>query len=100
MSVLLARYQVRDPGRFRTVYDAFAPTRTAQGARAHRLLASEADPARFVAVIEFDDAAAAELYAHSAARATALDEAGVLERDDEVMRLERSDGAGREVPGG
>ncbi|WP_217922328.1 hypothetical protein [Miltoncostaea oceani] len=98
MSVLLARYRVADPGRFRTVYDAFAATRAAHGARAHRLLASEADPARFVAVIEFDDAAAAELYAHSAARATALDEAGVVEREDEVMRLERAGGAGREVP--
>ncbi len=98
MSVLLARYRVADPGRFRTVYDAFAATRAAHGARAHRLLASEADPARFVAVIEFDDAAAAELYAHSAARATALDEAGVVEREDEVMRLERAGGTGREVP--
>lgn len=99
MSVLLARYRVRDPGRFRTVYDAFDATRRAHGARAHRLLTSEADPTTFVAVIEFDDAAAAELYAHSAARATALDEAGVLEREDEVMRLERLGGDGAEVPG-
>jgi hypothetical protein len=98
MSVLLARYTVRDAGRFRTVYDAFDDTRRAQGARAHRLLASEADPTRFVAVIEFDDAAAAELYAHSAVRATALEEAGVVEREDEVMRLERSSGTGAEVP--
>ncbi len=99
MSVLLARYRVRDPGRFRLVYDSFDETRRSHGARAHRLLASEADPTRLVAVIEFDDAAAAELYAHSAVRATALDEAGVLEREDEVMRLERSAGDGRAVPG-
>lgn len=99
MSVLLARYVVRDAGRFRTVYDAFDENRRSHGARAHRLLASEADPTHFVAVIEFDDAAAAELYAHSAARAEALDEAGVLEREDEVMRLERVGGQSAEVPG-
>lgn len=85
MSVLMARYAVRELDRFRAVFDGFEATRGEHGSTGHRLLASPDDPTRVVVLIDFPSRQAAEGFAASAQRLAALDEAGVVERDDEIL---------------
>ncbi len=86
MIVLMARYRVEDLDRFLTVFKGFEATRRDHGATGHRLLGSPLeDPKRVVALIEFGSRKEAEAFAVSAAREAALDQAGVLERVDEIL---------------
>jgi hypothetical protein len=85
MSVLMARYRVRELDRFRAVFDGFEATRAERGSTGHRLLVSPEEPTRVVVLIDFPSRAAAEGFASSAERLTALEEAGVVERDDEIL---------------
>ena len=85
MIVLMARYRVGELDRFLAVFEGFEATRRDSGATGHRLLGSLEDPKRLVALIEFGSREAAEAFAAGAERATALDEAGVLERADEIL---------------
>ncbi len=85
MSLLMARYRVRELDRFRAVFDGFEATRGAHGSTGHRLLASPEDPLRVVALIDFPSRPAAEGFAASAERLAALEEAGVVEREDEIL---------------
>lgn len=83
MAVLLARYRVRDPQAFRRVFDGFEVTRFRHGATGHRLLGD--GDRRIVVLIEFPDSAAARAFAADPARLAALEEAGVTDRDDEIL---------------
>ncbi len=86
MIVLMARYQVKDFDRFLTVFKGFEATRRDGGSTGHRLLRSQlGDPERVIAIIEFGSRKEAEAFAASRARETALVEAGVLERMDEIL---------------
>lgn len=85
MSVLLATYGVSDLERFRTVFDALDPTRREHGSTGHRLLRSADDPTRVVVLIDFGSRQEADAFAGSAARAEALQEAGVVSRVDEIL---------------
>lgn len=85
MIVLMARYRVGDVGRFLDVFREFEQTRRDSGATGRRVLGSLDDPTRVVAEIEFASREEAEAFAGGAARAAALDEAGVLERADEIL---------------
>lgn len=85
MIVLMGRYRVGDLDRFLTVFEGFEATRRESGSTGHRLLASLEDPTRIVALIDFGSREAAEAFATGAKRVAALDEAGVVERTDEIL---------------
>lgn len=85
MIVLIAHYRVRDVDRFHTIFAGFEATRRERGATGHRLLGSLEDPKRIVALIDFASRDAAEHFAAGPERAAALEEAGVLERSDEIL---------------
>ena len=86
MSVLMARYRVRELARFRAVFDGFEATRSERGSTGHRLLGSTEDPTSVVALIDFSSRQEAEAFAASAERLAALEEAGVVAREDELLQ--------------
>jgi hypothetical protein len=83
MAVLLARYRIRDPATFRRVFDGFEVSRFDHGATGHRLLGD--GRGRIVVLIEFPGADAARAFAGDPARLAALEEAGVTDREDEIL---------------
>src|SRR5262249_2445930 len=83
MAVLLARYRVRDAAAFRRVFDSFRVTRFRHGATGHRLLGD--GTGRIVVLIDFPGADVARGFAADPARLAALEEAGVTDRDDEIL---------------
>ncbi len=85
MIVLMARYRIGDMARFLSVFKGFEPSRRESGSTARRVLGDPGDPSRVIAEIEFASREEAEAFATSAARASALEEAGVLERTDEIL---------------
>jgi len=95
MSVLLARYEVADLDAFLRVFDAFEATRREHGATGHRVLRSSDSELRVTVLIDFDSPEHARTFADSAARAAALDEAGVLERHDDLLEVVTSAGGAR-----
>ncbi len=85
MIVLVARYRVRDLDRFLTVFEGFEAGRRAGGSTGHRLLGSPAEPTSVVALIDFASRQEAEAFAAGAERLAALEEAGVVAREDEFL---------------
>ena len=85
MTVLMARYRVRDLDRFRTVFEGFEARPREGGSTGHRLLGSPEDPTSVVALIDFPSRQEAEGFAASAERLAALEEAGVVAREDEIL---------------
>lgn len=85
MAMLFAEYKVMDPARFRTVFTEFADVRRESGATGHRLLSSPDDPSIMAVAIEFDSTAAARQFCDDPRRLEALEQAGVIERADQVL---------------
>lgn len=85
MVMLMGRYRVRELDRFHAVFDGFEATRRQRGSTGHRLLGSLEEPTRVVALIDFPSREAAEGFASSAERIAALEEGGVVEREDEIF---------------
>ena len=90
MSVmLLARYEVTDPGRFLEAFDGFEAVRRSGGATAAGLAGSRDDPRALIALIEFASREAAEAFAGSPERTRTLQDAGVTGRTDEILEVLR-----------
>lgn len=85
MIALMGRYRVRERDRFRAVFEGFEAARREHGSSGHRLLGSLEDPASMVVLIDFGSREDAERFAASAERLAALEEAGVVERVDEIL---------------
>ena len=85
MSVLEARYRVRDRDAFMGVFRDFRPVRLEMGCRGCRVLGDDGDPGNVVVMFDFPSAEAARAFAADPRRIEALERAGVERRDDLVL---------------
>ena len=85
MSVLMARYRVRDFNRFKTAFDEFEPVRAEYGVTSHQMFRDPDDPRKVVVVIALPSADAARRFSSEPRRAEALVRAGVLASADAIL---------------
>lgn len=90
MTVLLAHYDVVDLDRFLTVFDGFERARREHGSTDHLLLSDPDAPKHLIALIRFGSRAEAEGFAADPERERALEEAGVVLRQDQILEVVRS----------
>jgi hypothetical protein len=89
VTVLLAHYDVVDLDRFLSVFDGFERARREHGSTDHWVLSDPDAPERVIALIRFGSRAEAEGFAADPERERALEEAGVVRREDEILEVVR-----------
>jgi hypothetical protein len=85
MSVLEARYRVRDRDAFMGVFRDFRPVRLEMGCQGCRVMGDGDDPQNVVVMFDFPSAEAARAFAADPRRLAALEQAGVERREDLVL---------------